>query len=430
MITFDTKYLLVGSCESLVPSYVQHLKGTNSDDLKNPLDALRRKLAHIVEERFEKNGEATLVIGCMHYPQDATEMFVQTQTMLSDLNPKKIDRQENHSHPKAVTIDMRCSPDEVMEYQLTSGETIFFPTSFPQAHPHGPDFARRNFSIISHIEDFKYVKGIKKIYLERIPDFEKGLTPQNLASLKAIHQLLDKGGVLSFDYSPFYDIFSNDKSTVTYKGTVPDARPIKNEEIELLAKVIQRPGIKQIVQNSGLTCSHKECLTDPCDEMAKVVAKNILQAKVQQERLAAVNSKRREELKGNPRATLTNQEILIRTGNGVFTLEQFLYSNQNDLSLRPSGIAIFCSPERTSTQKESLRYQLECYRSLPVNPDLVSEIDPDIKKRFDMGLINLVNKVVFPQLEQLGFAKTSFNPNGVNPENGRQINRVVYVQKK
>ncbi len=124
-----------------------------------------------MEEKFQKNGEATLVIGCMHYPQDAKEMFVQTQTLLSDLNPKKIDRQENHSHPKAVTIDMRCSPDEVMEYQLTSGETIFLPTSFPQTHPHGPDFARRNFSIISHIEDFKHVKGIKKIYHRKSPRF-------------------------------------------------------------------------------------------------------------------------------------------------------------------------------------------------------------------------------------------------------------------
>ena len=416
MITFDSKYLLVASCASQA-------------NAENPLDALRKKLATIVEEKFEKNGEATLVIGCMHYPQEAQEPFIQTQTLLSDLHPKKIDAQENHSHPKAVTIDMRCSPDEVMEYQLTTGETIFFPTSLPDVHPHGPDFARRNFSIISHIEDFKYVKGIKKIYIERVPDFEKGPTPQNLASLKALHQLLDKGGTLAFDYAPFFDIFSSERKTVTYNRPLPDARATKKEELEQIVKVIHRPGLKQLMQNSGLTCSHKKCLTDPCNELVSLVAENILLAKVQQERLAAVSNKCRDELKGKPPAALKNQELLIKTGSKVLTLEQFIRSDEPDLSYLPSGIAISCSPERTAAEMESLRYQLECYRSLPLDPDFVKQIDPDLKTRMDMGLLNLAQKVVFPQLERLGFAKESFKM-GVNQENGRQFSRVIYVQKK
>jgi hypothetical protein len=430
MITFDPKYLFVSSCESLLPSYKEHLKKTNSNDVKDPLDSLRKIFARMVEEKFKKNGEATLVIGCMHYPQDAEESFVQTQTLLSDLNPRKIDKQENHSHPKAVTIDMRCSPDEVMEYQLSSAETMFLPSSFPPVHPHGPDFARRNFSIISHIEDFKHVKGIKKIYLERIPDFEKGPTSQNLKSLEAMHKLLDKGGILAFDYSPFYNIFSSDRKEVTYNQPLPDARPIKNEEIDQLAKVISMPGIQHYVKNSGLKCSHKDCSSDPCEELVKIVAKDILQAKVHQERLSAANNKGREIVKSKPQAKLENQELLIKAGGGIFTLADFMRSNPLALSLQPTGIAISCGPKRTVPEMESLRYQVECFRSLPLNPDLENDINPDIKKRLDICLVNLVNKVVSPLLDYLGFEKTSIDLKISNQENGRKCNRVIYAQKK
>lgn len=431
MITYNSKYLLVASCESLVPSYVQHLKakGTKADKLKDPLDALRKKLARIVEEKFQKNGEATLVIGCMHYPQDANESFVQTQTLPADLNPKKLCRNENHSHLKAVTIDMRCSPDEVMEYQLMTKATIFLPTPFPQVHPHGPDFARRNFSIISHIEDFKHVKGIKKIYIERVPDFEKGPTAQNLAAIKAMHKLLDQGGIFAFDFAPFFDIFSNDRTNFTYLSnrSLPVARTIKNEEFAQLCRVIHRPGLKEY---TGLSCSHSKCPTEPCDELTRVVANNILQARVQQERLTVLSNACREEIKGKPKAALANQELLVKADNRIFTLEQFVRTQDNLSHSQLCGIAIFSIFQRSQAEMESLLYQLECYRSLPVDGSLVNEIDPNIKRGLDEGLHNLVQKIVFPQLQRLGFEKLSFSLNGANLENGRQFNRVIYVQKK
>ena len=177
------------------------------DELKDPLDSLRKKLARIVEEKFRKNGEATLVIGCMHYPPDAKEPFVQTQTMPGNINPKNIARHESHLHPKAVTIDLRCSPEEQVEYPITADDIFFITPTLPQLHSHGPDFARRNFMTVSHIEDFKHVKGIKKIYFERIPDFEKGPASNNFDAFKAIYNLLDKGGILAFDFNPNYNIY-------------------------------------------------------------------------------------------------------------------------------------------------------------------------------------------------------------------------------
>ncbi len=61
MITFDTKYLLVASCESLVPSYVQHLKGTNSDrSQETPLMPCEKNLPVLWKKNFKKMGKPLL----------------------------------------------------------------------------------------------------------------------------------------------------------------------------------------------------------------------------------------------------------------------------------------------------------------------------------------------------------------------------------
>ena len=73
---------------------------------------------------------------------------------------------------------------------------------------------------------------------------------------------------------------------------------------------------------------------------------------------------------------------------------------------------------------------MECYRSLILNPESVNDVDPDLKKQLDLAIVCLVNKFVVPQLATLGFVKKSFQTDGINEENGRLFNRVVYVQKE
>lgn len=413
--------ILVSPCESLIS--------------EAPLDDLRKKLAQIVEEKFKKLGEATLVIGCMHYPRGAEEPFVQTQILLSDFYPKTFCNHEDHSHSKAVTIDMRSSPVESSEYFLESGVRFAITSPSPALHPHGPDVARRDFTRISHIQDFKYVKGIKKIYLERVPFFEKGPSVENLDLFREIHNLLDKGGIFAFDYVPFYNLFKCNRESISYfsNRALPEARVATPEEFEQIKKSIADPAINKLADHLQFTCSHKKnCPTNPCEELVGAVAKSILKKQIKEEQLAAIKKKVSAEAKLKPKAALTKEEVLIKVDSAIRSLDWFIRADQKDLflgSFGPNGIAVFCSPNRSPAEMESLLYQVGCYRTLNVVPELEKEIDPATKKLLDLSLSNLVQKVVFPQLKLLGFEPVSFSPNGVNQENNRQFSRVIYTRK-
>ena len=78
--------------------------------------------------------------------------------------------------------------------------------------PYGPDFARRNFNCPSHLDDFKHVAGVDKIYAERMPAFEKGPSSEansNIPIFNRMHKLLRTGGVLAFDYMPYFTLFDS-----------------------------------------------------------------------------------------------------------------------------------------------------------------------------------------------------------------------------
>ena len=105
--------------------------------------------------------------------------------------------------------------------------------------------------------------------------------------------------------------------------------------------------MKQIARSFGLTCSHNGCTADPCEEVTRKVTQSILKVRVEQERLGAINSKCREEIKRKPRAKLLKGELLLLTGIGAFPIEQLLSSNRVISTITPSVIGILCTPERT-----------------------------------------------------------------------------------
>lgn len=452
-------------CESLAPSYQESLAGNEGllrkkqnpypkeskhhfgfeqekasmlagieKELKDPLKALRLKVAASVEELFQKNGQRSLVLGCMHYPNTANVDFNQTQTDADLLLPQQICRgREDHSHKNSVTIDLRVSPDERYELPLITERLLLFIDPMKEIAPHGPDFARRNFNAPAHTDDFMYVTNVDKIYLERIPAFERGPCSEGISNIPLIgklHKLLKTGGVLAFDYMPTFCLF--DSKGRAYYPPIPEfkPKPVSQNEIEEFVKQEHFRNLFAKLNNSLSPCADHPggCPKTPCALLVSKVARGALEKKQKDEELVKFQNSRREGIRQKPKAVLKMSEVLLKVGKLLSPLELFEDMKAVPINEYPLS-RIWIKASGDESEMESLHYQLSCYQSLNVDPTLADQIHPETKAVFERAVLALVNQVVFPQLKLLGFEKISFDPNGQNPENKRPFERVVYAGK-
>ncbi len=405
-------------------------------ELSDPLTALRQKMALLVEKFFEQKKERTIILGCMHYPSHAAQDFIQTQTETTYLLPKNICRKEDHSHQSAVTVDLRYSPDEKIEILLEYATLFNSSQPLDKMPPNGPDFARRDFKNISHLEDFLFVKNIKKIYAERLPSLEKGPCAEgssNIALIQTIHKLLGKGGIFAFDYIPYFQIQDSEGADILLNEP-PPKREISQKEIDdFLKNSPHRDFFAKMKKTEGthpsLACQHQICPATPCPAYISNVARSAIIAKEESEVLNHSMTLAREIIKSNPPTALTKEELAIKFGSQILPLADFDPAKLPLNKFYITAIVIKCLSTRTFDEMGSIYYQFECYRALNVNPSLASHIHPATKEGFDWAVTLLVEKVVFPQLHLLGFEKVSFDLNRQNPENKRLFERVIYSKK-
>lgn len=384
--------------------------------LKDPLKALQQRVAKMVEKQFLKNGERSLVLGCMHCQNNA--LFLQTQTPAFTLFPTNLSLQEDHRHEKAVAIDLRSSPDECAELDLGETKAVSLPPC-AQISAQGPDFARRDVKGSPCLEDFKFLKGVDKIYAERLPFLEKGASDISAVPFfKRMRALLAQGGILAFDYFPAFQILDHQMHCldVTYGIQSPAKTSVKGDEIEAF---LHRVGNQRFFE--GL----KE------GEAVELAAQAVAAKGAAEEMRKALKAKR-DAINSKPKAVLSASEIYISIGGTVFPLAYFARFSPEQLSpekLLINSIKVKTHPNRSQEERESLTHQISCLQALHVDPSLLSHVHAATKEEFERAVTMLVEKVVFPQLKTLGFDRVSFDLKGQNPENKRPFSRVIYTKK-
>lgn len=393
------------------PAYREKLEPVIGARLSDPLDALRQQVGEKAESIFKKIGQRKIVVGCMHYPNDATEEYRQTQTMATNLLPKTLPRNgEDHSHADALTIDLRALPGEVVELRF-SPEFALKAKTYTKLNAYSPDFAGRDLVKQSDFEDFKHVNEVEKIYLERVPMFEMGPTTEgtyeNIHLFKAWREMLAFGGVLAFDFTPPLSV----------------SDPERPPPPTLTEKIVTQEEINAFIKDSPFS---EYLQNNPAE--AEDMAIKAIRFGDQQEQLKKQIDQKREKVKSKPPADVTLQELFIQFNQERRPLEKidehFLWASD---FASPNLLVI--GEERTAEEMHSIRFQAECYRALNVDPSLEVFISKKTKQVLDTAYTILVEKVVFPRLELMGFKRVQFEPNGTNPENRRRFDRVVHVKK-
>lgn len=442
------KDLRITSCYKLVPEYrktigrfrecLPNMPYTNDHKklllekidaiLADPLDALRRQVGEEAERIFDKLGQRKIVMGCMHYPKNSTVDFHETQTPLSDFGPQKIiNPEEDHTHADALAIDIRATPDAAGELRFTALMALKA-TTIRNLSAYSPDFAGRD--LATDLEDFHYVNMVEKIYIERVPFFMYGpqkeavVAASNLHTFKALHQMMSHGGRLSFDFSPLFCVYDHQEKNASFTCFPREQkREVTQGDIE---EYLEKSPFSDYFRNLPEDYAVPFLASfDPARTIKQNMVVNAINYIRYEEEMKQRGDKTREEVKSQPHADLTMQEVFIQINYDKFSLKDEVKHKGFD----PAILMIKCNEKRTQQQVDSINFQFECYRVLNLDPSLEAHISIETKKVLDLSYTVFVGKVVFPRLEALGFQRVKFSPNGVNPENGRPFDRVVHAKK-
>lgn len=457
MTFLDPSLLRIAPCENVALLYKSFLTEHYLDDnphvendkssnlsqvlaeLADPVDAVRKRMAEEVETLFNKNGERTLVLGCMHH--NASRDFKQSDTSINSLLPQIfLQNGEDHSHRSAVTVDLRYSPDECVGLQLEDGRSLYAGVyKFDDIPSDGPDFARRHCENVSHLDDFIYVKRINKIYAERLPFLDKGPLEDegsNIPFFHAIHRLLGNEGIFAFDFMPIIDMADSKGDSVWVLKIPPYNKKVSQQEIEDYVQNSQFSSyfskLKSGVQAMPpIDChAHPNCPATPCPSLISQLAASAIAYQAKKEAANHYVTDFRAKMSQREKVVLTKEEFAIKIGTQIFTLDEI--KERSDLPIdkfERCVILVKFRADRTFDEMCSVLYQMECYQVLNLDPSKLVDISPTVKEEFDKACTLLVEKVVFPQLKKLNFERVAFDPNGQNPENKRPYERVIYVKK-